>query len=292
MNFWRIIAAGTIAASLTGCDTTRSLQQLRHVAMKGTPFQHALAEEYRRFAESELKAYDWWSSKYFADKGMIVAYGKDVPPEQVADWDVDANSRDALLKARSELVAKLSPDYVQAQPEAAAKMQAYFDCWVEQADEGDAEDRDTCRLRFDMLMGRYAPQQVQAQSSPQVEVAAAPASAMGGPLSTSYMLNFDWDSSMLAGMARDELAELASGLLHHGSAYQVVINGHADRSGDDDYNMQLSQERADEVRDFLMQHGIPKSRIAYYAFGESDPLVSTPDGQRNSDNRRVEISIE
>lgn len=271
----RIIAAMILVCALSACDTTRSLQSLRHVAPQGSAFQQALAQEYRNYAESELKAYDWWSSKYFADKGMVAAYGKGVEAERPSDWNITGSEKEELASAREQLIAKLTSDYVSRQPEAAAKTQMAYDCWIEQQDENDEEGVAGCKQQFKQLMGEAAREAV----------------AMGGPLSTSYLLNFAWDSKEIEGIAYDELRDMAGTLKQHEN-FQVVINGHADSSGGDDYNMELSQERADVVREFLMGQGISEDHIVYYAFGESDPKVPTEDGVRNRANRRVEIFIE
>ena len=264
-----------ILCALSACDTTRSLQSLRQAPLKGSAFQQALAQEYRNYAEAELKLYDWWSSKYFADKGMLAAYGKEVAPEQPANWELKPTDAQELADARERLIAKLTADYISRQPEASAKLQMAYDCWIEQQQENDEKGIESCKQQFAQLMGEADREEV----------------AMGGPLLTSYLLNFGWDSQEIEGVAYDELREMAQGLKAH-SSYQIIINGHADSSGEDDYNMELSQERADVVREFLMGQGIPENRISYYAFGESDPKVATDDGVRERANRRVEIFIE
>ncbi|MBV9932614.1 MAG: OmpA family protein, partial [Alphaproteobacteria bacterium] len=71
---------------------------------------------------------------------------------------------------------------------------------------------------------------------------------------------------------------------------QVMIAGHTDRSGSDQYNMGLGQRRADAVRAYLAGHGIPDGVITTQSFGESRPLVETADGVREPQNRRVEIT--
>jgi len=70
-----------------------------------------------------------------------------------------------------------------------------------------------------------------------------------------------------------------------------MIAGHTDRSGSDQYNMGLSQRRADAVRAYLAGHGIPDGVMTTQAFGESRPLVETADGVREPQNRRVEITF-
>ena len=74
-----------------------------------------------------------------------------------------------------------------------------------------------------------------------------------------------------------------------GSA-RVVLSGHADRSGSDQYNVGLSQRRADNVRQYLAGRGVPEGAMTTEAFGESRPLVETADGVREPQNRRVEIT--
>ncbi|MBX9728513.1 MAG: OmpA family protein, partial [Sphingopyxis sp.] len=65
---------------------------------------------------------------------------------------------------------------------------------------------------------------------------------------------------------------------------------HADRSGAPTYNVGLSQRRANNVQAYLAARGIPGSAIATRAFGETQNRVPTPDGVRNDQNRRVEIT--
>jgi outer membrane protein OmpA-like peptidoglycan-associated protein len=70
-----------------------------------------------------------------------------------------------------------------------------------------------------------------------------------------------------------------------------MLAGHADKSGSAQYNVGLSQRRADAVRSYLEGRGVPGGAIASEAFGESRPLVETADGVREPQNRRVEITF-
>lgn len=67
------------------------------------------------------------------------------------------------------------------------------------------------------------------------------------------------------------------------------IEGHTDSLGDDDYNMDLSRQRAWAVREALIAEGVPAHRISTQGFGEAVPVASnqTPSGRQQ--NRRVEI---
>jgi outer membrane protein OmpA-like peptidoglycan-associated protein len=69
-----------------------------------------------------------------------------------------------------------------------------------------------------------------------------------------------------------------------------MLAGHADRSGSAQYNVGLSQRRADAVRSYMTARGVPDTRISTEAFGETMPRVPTADGVRELQNRRVEIT--
>jgi outer membrane protein OmpA-like peptidoglycan-associated protein len=70
----------------------------------------------------------------------------------------------------------------------------------------------------------------------------------------------------------------------------VLIEGHADTSGDPDYNRTLSKWRAETVEMVLAREGVPSNDIApVEGLGEASPLIETGDGVREVQNRRVEI---
>jgi outer membrane protein OmpA-like peptidoglycan-associated protein/opacity protein-like surface antigen len=101
---------------------------------------------------------------------------------------------------------------------------------------------------------------------------------------------FDWDRADLTAEARNTLNGVAENY-RRGGQTQVVLAGHADRSGSDAYNVGLSQRRANTVRDYLVTQGVPGASLTTQAFGEERPRVETADGVREPDNRRVEITF-
>ena len=104
------------------------------------------------------------------------------------------------------------------------------------------------------------------------------------------MVFFDWDKADITPQAAAILDNAASAYQTTGQA-QVMLAGHADKSGSDQYNVGLSQRRADAVRSYLAGRGIPDGVMTTQAFGESRPLVETADGVREPQNRRVEITF-
>jgi OOP family OmpA-OmpF porin len=105
-----------------------------------------------------------------------------------------------------------------------------------------------------------------------------------------FMVFFDWDKSDITPQAAAILDNAAAAYATTGQA-QVMIAGHADRSGSDQYNVGLSQRRSDAVRSYLAGRSIPDGVMTTQAFGESRPLVETADGVREPQNRRVEITF-
>jgi outer membrane protein OmpA-like peptidoglycan-associated protein len=72
---------------------------------------------------------------------------------------------------------------------------------------------------------------------------------------------------------------------------KVMIEGHTDSRGSDDYNVQLSQRRAGAVRDALVMRGIDSGRIQAIGLGEAYPIASNDTAAGMQQNRRVEIVI-
>jgi outer membrane protein OmpA-like peptidoglycan-associated protein len=101
-------------------------------------------------------------------------------------------------------------------------------------------------------------------------------------------VEFPFDKAYLTDEAKARLDSFARELRDVGSN-EVLIEGHTDRSGPADYNMQLSQERAATVANYLKQHGIVSQIGEVEWEGETEPEVMTGDGVRLQENRRVEM---
>jgi OmpA-OmpF porin, OOP family len=104
-----------------------------------------------------------------------------------------------------------------------------------------------------------------------------------------YIVFFEWDKSDITAEAGSILDNAVSAYGNCGQA-QVMLAGHADKSGTPKYNIGLSQRRNTSVRSYLEGKGIPGGVISNQAFGEGAPRVETADGVRELQNRRVEIT--
>jgi outer membrane protein OmpA-like peptidoglycan-associated protein len=101
---------------------------------------------------------------------------------------------------------------------------------------------------------------------------------------------FETDKATLkpgAALTLDKLVDV----LRQDPSEKVVIEGHTDSRGSAEYNRQLSDERANAVRDYLVAHGIAADRIAANGYGEAYPVASNDTAAGRQQNRRVEVVI-
>jgi len=101
---------------------------------------------------------------------------------------------------------------------------------------------------------------------------------------------FDFDSSELRYVARQELSDLAQSLEEHPRT-DVLVVGHTDSVGEEAYNLRLSERRAESAADFLVQQGLDWSRIIVEGRGEGEPVASNDTEAGRQENRRVEVAI-
>jgi outer membrane protein OmpA-like peptidoglycan-associated protein len=101
---------------------------------------------------------------------------------------------------------------------------------------------------------------------------------------------FDTARYTLRPPAREALAKV-SGIVLAYPGLRLTIEGHTDSTGSQDFNQKLSEERAESVRDYLAQQGLPVNSMSAVGLGEAVPVADngTPDGRQR--NRRVEIII-
>lgn len=104
-------------------------------------------------------------------------------------------------------------------------------------------------------------------------------------------VKFPTDVDALSPEAESRIAELAQRLKAENKNVYLEIQGHTDSVGDEDYNVQLGDARAEAVRRALSRQGIALNRMSTISYGEDSPLAdnTTPDGR--AQNRRVEIIV-
>jgi OmpA-OmpF porin, OOP family len=110
------------------------------------------------------------------------------------------------------------------------------------------------------------------------------------PKSVSFTLYFDTASTEVTQDSRSTLEALFAEVAQR-QAVEVQVTGHTDRVGTDASNDRLSLERAQAVREMLIQRGLKATFIRAVGRGEREPLVPTADEQPEPRNRRVEVIV-
>lgn len=103
-------------------------------------------------------------------------------------------------------------------------------------------------------------------------------------------VQFAFDSAALDATAQGILREAASMLRNQSGT--IYVDGHTCDIGSEQYNQRLSERRANSVRNFLIEQGIPANRLIARGFGETHPKYSNSTEEGRRLNRRVELSFE
>jgi outer membrane protein OmpA-like peptidoglycan-associated protein len=101
---------------------------------------------------------------------------------------------------------------------------------------------------------------------------------------------FDTGKSTLRPIAREKLAKI-SGIVLAYPDLKLAIEGNTDSVGTDAMNQQLSEQRANSVRDFLAQENIPAASMTSQGFGKTQPVASNDTAAGRQQNRRVELVV-
>ena len=101
---------------------------------------------------------------------------------------------------------------------------------------------------------------------------------------------FDTGKYNLRPEAREKLAKLSGIVLAH-PGLRLAIEGYTDSTGGDELNRKLSQDRADVVRGYLTEQGLPPDGVTAQGFGKSEPVADNNTAAGRQKNRRVEIVV-
>ena len=101
---------------------------------------------------------------------------------------------------------------------------------------------------------------------------------------------FDVDKTNLKDGYKTELAELST-ILNKYADTNILLAGHTDSTGADDYNLELSKKRAQSVSNYLVTQNVNSARIATEGYGKTHPIASNDTAEGRAQNRRVEVAI-
>ena len=277
----KTVLMGASALLLTACSGAYDLDAVRNMKPKGGQFLQGLHAQYVELAASEAAESDWDDASVFNGRAMMAANGKGFGPENINDRVIPGDKVAILSSARARLMRVLDNGGADRSPRTAARAQAMFDCWMQEQEENfQPEDIARCRAAFDIAMKQLESRTV---------AMPAPMKPMAAPNKGPFVILFDFNKSEMNASANVVVAQIVMEALNQNPS-SLVVSGHADRAGGNDYNAKLANMRAGAVAKALKGTGIT-TRIVVESHGEGRPMVKTSDGQRQKLNRRVEVMI-
>jgi Outer membrane protein and related peptidoglycan-associated (lipo)proteins len=123
------------------------------------------------------------------------------------------------------------------------------------------------------------------------KLAAVKEEPRGMVITLSGSVLFASNQATLLPSARSRLEQVADVLLTTRER-NITIEGHTDSQGSDSYNLDLSQRRADAVRNYFVERGYQADRIKAHGLGKGHPIADNASAEGRANNRRVEIIIE
>jgi OOP family OmpA-OmpF porin len=283
MKFFKYTLAIALLPLLAACAGGPNIEATKSMANKGSAFNGALQQEYIALAMAEAEEWDMEDAHYFNNKALAAAKGDDVQPQAIKERKITGDARWDLEAARQALRASLlagSKDYA---PKESARAQAMFDCWIQEQEENDnPADVAACMNGFNEALAKVEGMRLAMKAK-------APMKKMMN-LPAPYTVYFDFDSFDLSATGAAVIKEAAKATMK-AKAGGVVVTGHTDKAGSDDYNKGLSRARAAGVVNALMAEGIARDSVKRMYSGEAAPEVMTKDGTKEARNRRVTISF-
>lgn len=114
----------------------------------------------------------------------------------------------------------------------------------------------------------------------------------GTVITLSGSVLFASGESELLPPARARLSSVAKALQEKSPGAMIVVEGHTDTQGSAEFNLDLSERRAQAVRSFLTSQGVPEDRVRARGVGFSQPVAPNKTAEGRANNRRVEIILE
>ncbi len=138
------------------------------------------------------------------------------------------------------------------------------------------------------IIGNYLDKQAKELEA----VKGAEVTRVGDELKVTFSekILFDYDSSTLKGAAQSQLDQVAAVLVKYPDT-DILVMGHTDATGSDDYNQGLSERRANAVTNYIEGRGVAASRVRAKGYGETSPVADNATEEGRAQNRRVEFSI-
>ena len=265
-------------------------------------FAKYLFEAYKLKADFEaIEMHDWDSTKLYSEKALAAVEGERILPQKISYWEIKPVKRFDLIKAYNSLMT-IYNDALNIDPYNLAKAISSLDCWSEQQEEN-WQIWDINRCRDDFLNAMHTiyeslneKEQESLNSNLTSNISenlynsddSASIVTQDAQQNILQIIYFDFDKSNLTNVSLNEIKNFVN--INKKKINKFIIVGHTDTMGTNEYNMKLSIERAEVVKDILLKIGIKQENISILGKGENELSVKTEDEVSHPANRRAEIS--
>ena len=134
------------------------------------------------------------------------------------------------------------------------------------------------------------------EATPEIQLISRPRNSLVRVRRRDIMIrrqvNFATDSSEILPSSSQLLSEVADVIMRHPEITRIEIQGHTDNRGGRAHNQDLSQRRAEAVRDWLVRAGVEAGRLEARGYGQEQPLVPNITASNRARNRRVQFVIQ
>ncbi len=117
------------------------------------------------------------------------------------------------------------------------------------------------------------------------------AKVVGKKIEITEKVMFEYNKADISVESNDLLNDVAQVIKDHPKIKKIRVEGHTDSDGTNKYNKELSQNRADSVKAYLVKAGVEDARIEAVGYGEEKPIADNETEEGKEANRRVEFNI-
>lgn len=268
-------------------EATETAEEARLMAVKQKAEEEAQAAAAAREAKARADAdaearrrADAEAARAQAEQARVQADQARVQAEQAK---AEAEKAKQEAQAAAQEAARQREEAEKAKAEAVAQQQVL----AAETDKAKAAAAQSENLR---QQAEKEKQELRARLLQQLNSILATRDSARGLIANMSDVLFRSGSFELAPGARERLAKVSGIVLAYPSLH-LAVEGHTDSVGSDDYNQNLSERRAESVRDYFVQQGISSATIEAHGYGKTEPIASndTPEGRQQ--NRRVELVL-
>lgn len=230
---------------------------------------------------------------------------KDLAPAQLHAAEVSLALAEKTFDDEGNSANARDRAYVAMRKAELAEVQAQIAKDTQQAQQAQQRSEQTALQQRDALKQelQQTREQLTAETQRRQEAEAAQQKALaqlgnvkdeprGTVITIPGSVSFASGKATLLPSARNRLEQVATALKQGDDSSKIIVEGHTDATGSAEKNQQLSEERAQAVRETLISDGVPPDRVQAVGYGQSRPVADNASAAGRATNRRVEIVVQ